>query len=255
MLRRFRLLSGAALSAGLKYLFDPRGERRRRAVIRDTVSSLADQRGRAVEVAFRDMGTRAAGRLTRIRSWIGLRQPIDHEIAERIAGKVRTMVRQPGAIRIGAALAIVGLSLLARGLSNRTAAPTIGRHAITIRKMVNVAAPVREVFEFWRRYENWPRVMPHVREVREIALDRHRWAIAGPEGTPSSGSPSSRNSGRTVSSNGKPCRPQSSSTPAVSASKTTETIPLEWTSRCPTSRQPAPSGTPWLPSSGGTARR
>jgi uncharacterized membrane protein len=184
MLRRFRLLSGAALSAGLKYLFDPRGERRRRAVIRDTVSSLADQRGRAVEVAFRDMGTRAAGRLTRIRSWIGLRQPIDHEIAERIAGKVRTMVRQPGAIRIGAALAIVGLSLLARGLSNRTAAPTIGRHAITIRKMVNVAAPVREVFEFWRRYENWPRVMPHVREVREIALDRHRWAIAGPEGDP-----------------------------------------------------------------------
>jgi uncharacterized membrane protein len=182
MLRRFRLLSGAALSAGLTSLFDPRGGRRRRAVMRDTASSLADQRGRAVDVAFRDVRTRAVGRLTRIRSWIAQREPVDHEIAERIAGKVWTMARQPGAIRIGAALAIVGLSLLVRRLSNLTAAPTIDRDTITIRKMVNVAAPVHDVFEFWTRYENWPRVMPHVREVVEIAMDRHRWAIAGPEG-------------------------------------------------------------------------
>lgn len=50
--------------------------------------------------------------------------------------------------------------------------------------MVNVAAPVHEIFEFWTQCQNWPRVIPHVREVEEIALDRHRWAIGGPEGEP-----------------------------------------------------------------------
>jgi uncharacterized membrane protein len=173
MLRGLRLFSSAALSGGLRHLFVPRGGKRR-GVIRDTVSGLAD---------------RPAGRLTRIRSWIAQREsivrgPIDHEIAERIAGKAWAMARRPGAIRVGAALVIVGLSLLVRGLSTRPATPTTGRGAITIRKAVNVAAPVHDVFEFWRRHENWPRVMPHVQEVLEIALDRHRWTITGPEVDP-----------------------------------------------------------------------
>jgi uncharacterized membrane protein len=136
-----------------------------------------------MDTAFREGGPRT-GRLTRLRSWIAKRTPIDHEIAERIAAKVWAMARKPDAIRIGAGLAIVGLSLLVRRLGNRASAPTIGQHAITIRKIVDVAAPVHDVFEFWRRYENWPQVMPHVREVGEIALDRHRWTIAGPEGDP-----------------------------------------------------------------------
>jgi uncharacterized membrane protein len=144
---------------------------------------LFRRRGRAVDIAFREKGPRT-GRLTRLRSWIAQRKSIDHEIAERIAEKVGAMARKPDAIRIGAGLAIVGLSLLVRKLSNRPSAPTIDQHAITIRKIVDVAAPVHDVFEFWRRYENWPRVMPHVREVVEIALDRHRWTIAGPEGDP-----------------------------------------------------------------------
>jgi uncharacterized membrane protein len=134
-------------------------------------------------VASREVRTRTAGRLMRIRSWIAQRKPIDHEIAERMAGKVWAMARRPGAIRIGAGLAIVGLSLLVRRLNNRPPAP-IGQDAITIRRIVDVAAPVHDVFEFWRRSENWPRVMPHVREVLEIALDRHRWTITGPEGDP-----------------------------------------------------------------------
>jgi uncharacterized membrane protein len=85
-------------------------------------------------------------------------------------------------MRIGGALAVVALGLLVRRLSTRPAASTIGRDAITIQKMVNVTAPVHEVFRFWTRHENWSRVLPHVREVEEIALDRHRWAIGGPEG-------------------------------------------------------------------------
>lgn len=184
MLRRLGLLFGAALNAGLMHLFDPRGGRRRRAVLPGTVSSLADQGGRALDGTSREVRTRTAGRLLKIRSWVAQRKPIGHEIAERIAGTVRAMARRPGVTRIGAGLAIVGLSLLVRGLSHRPAAPTVRQDAITIRKIVNVAAPVHDVFEFWRRYENWPQVMPHAREVVEIALDRHRWTMAGPVGEP-----------------------------------------------------------------------
>jgi uncharacterized membrane protein len=184
MLRRIRLPAGAALSAGLKYLFHPRGGMRRGAVIRAPVSSLAEQRARPVDIVLGDAQTRPAGQLTRIQSWIVQRSPIDPAIAEWIAGKLWTTARRPGAIRIGAALAIVGFSLLVRSHSNRRAAPRFGRGAITIRKLVDVVAPVHEVFEFWRRYQNWPEVIPRVREVGEIALDRHRWTIAGPQGDP-----------------------------------------------------------------------
>jgi len=47
-----------------------------------------------------------------------------------------------------------------------------------------VAAPIEEVFDFWSRYENFPRFMAHVREVRRSGEGRARWTVAGPAGVP-----------------------------------------------------------------------
>ena len=59
-----------------------------------------------------------------------------------------------------------------------------GRWAVTIQKTVSVAAPIEEVFDFWSRYENFPRFMAHVRDVRRTPGGRAWWTVAGPAGVP-----------------------------------------------------------------------
>ena len=49
---------------------------------------------------------------------------------------------------------------------------------------MTVDAPVERVYEFWTRFENFPRFMPAVREVRTTGADRTHWVINGPGGTP-----------------------------------------------------------------------
>jgi uncharacterized membrane protein len=58
------------------------------------------------------------------------------------------------------------------------------RRAIDFQKEVHVNAHVEEVFGFFSRFENFPRIMSHVREV--VALGdsgrRWRWSVSGPAG-------------------------------------------------------------------------
>jgi uncharacterized membrane protein len=86
-------------------------------------------------------------------------------------------------------LGTVGLGLLARGLSNRGLRQLVGfgqgRRLIEIRKTITVAAPVERVFDYWSRYENFPRFMAHVHDVKTAAgSDRSHWVVAGPAGIP-----------------------------------------------------------------------
>ena len=81
-----------------------------------------------------------------------------------------------------------GLTLLARALTNlelgRLVGVGAGRWAVTVQKTITIAAPIEEVFDFWSRYENFPRFMAHVREVRRGDDGRARWTVAGPAGVP-----------------------------------------------------------------------
>ncbi len=49
---------------------------------------------------------------------------------------------------------------------------------------IRVAAPVNEVYQFWRNFENFPRFMEHVDEVRLMDPDGNRshWKLRGPMG-------------------------------------------------------------------------
>jgi uncharacterized membrane protein len=89
---------------------------------------------------------------------------------------------------VGAAIAVLGGGMLSRALANiefkRLLGIGAGARAIDIQKIINVAAPVDQVFSFWSRYENFPRFMSNVREVREIGEQRSRWTVAGPAGAP-----------------------------------------------------------------------
>ena len=87
---------------------------------------------------------------------------------------------------IGGAAGLAGAALIARAASNTQIgqlAGMRGRRAIDVQKTINIDAPIDEVFTFFTDYENWPRLMTHVREVRETSLGRQHWVVDGPAGT------------------------------------------------------------------------
>lgn len=88
----------------------------------------------------------------------------------------------------GAALSTLGLGLLTRGLTNmqtrRLVGANAGRRVIDIHKTINVDAPVETVFEFWSHFENFPRFMEHLREVRRSGENLSHWVAQGPAGIP-----------------------------------------------------------------------
>lgn len=81
-----------------------------------------------------------------------------------------------------------GLALLARALTNKEMKRLFGigsgRRAVEVHKTINVNAPVDEVFRFCSKYENFPRFMAHLREVRDLGAGRSHWVAIGPGGAP-----------------------------------------------------------------------
>ncbi len=86
----------------------------------------------------------------------------------------------------GGMLGAAGAGLLARAVSNRHLRTLVGLSGpgITVQKIINVSAPVEEVFGFWTDYQNFPRFMAHVKDVQHVAEGRSRWVVAGPAGVP-----------------------------------------------------------------------
>lgn len=90
--------------------------------------------------------------------------------------------------KLGVASTAVGAGLVARSLANkpmrRLTGVGAGRRAVDYRKTITVEAPLDEVYEFWNRVENFPRIMSHIREVRDLGHNRTRWTAVGPAGIP-----------------------------------------------------------------------
>jgi uncharacterized membrane protein len=53
-----------------------------------------------------------------------------------------------------------------------------------VEKSIRVKAPASQVYEFWRNFENFPRFMENVDEVRRLDADgrRSHWKLRGPLG-------------------------------------------------------------------------
>ena len=87
---------------------------------------------------------------------------------------------------LGTALSLGGLALLSRGATNTEIRRLLGgggRRAVDVRKTINIGVPVDQVYTFFTDYENWPRLMSHVREVRDLGNGRSHWTVDGPAGT------------------------------------------------------------------------
>ncbi len=87
----------------------------------------------------------------------------------------------------GFGVALLGSGLLLRALTNleprRLFGVGAGRRAIDVEKIIHVAAPPEQVFAYFRAFENFPRFMTHVAEVRTAKEGRSHWVVLGPAGT------------------------------------------------------------------------
>ena len=85
-----------------------------------------------------------------------------------------------------ALLGVSGGALVARAASNRDLASLLGfgRRGISVQKTIYVAAAIERVFDFWTDYQNFPRFMHNVRDVRQLPDNRSHWVVAGPAGVP-----------------------------------------------------------------------
>ncbi|HZW04141.1 MAG TPA: SRPBCC family protein, partial [Anaerolineaceae bacterium] len=82
-----------------------------------------------------------------------------------------------------------GIFLGMRGLINRDVKTLIGsemsedgRGIIDIRKSITIQAPVEQVYNLWENFDNFPRFMEHVKEVRNMGGGRNHWIVRGPAG-------------------------------------------------------------------------
>jgi uncharacterized membrane protein len=101
-----------------------------------------------------------------------------------VAGYGATRRGMPGAMAVA-----TGLGLIARAAINlktrRLLGTGAGRRAVDVQKSITIAAPRDEVFRFWASYENFPRFMSRVVDVRPNAREgQSHWTVAGPAGIP-----------------------------------------------------------------------
>jgi uncharacterized membrane protein len=86
----------------------------------------------------------------------------------------------------GAMLALGGAALVARGLTNlefkRLLGVSSGHRAVDIQKTMTFAAPIDQVFEFWKNYQALPRYTSHVKEVIDKGAGRSQWTVEFPGG-------------------------------------------------------------------------
>ncbi|HEV8583765.1 MAG TPA: SRPBCC family protein [Methylomirabilota bacterium] len=185
------LVGGAGLGAGLMYLLDPeRGERRR--------AELGDQLACAVSDAADRMPTVAGAAAD---AMAGARQAVGRLEAPRFVSDLSAAARRVSALRPAWRNGRVELRRRdpITGFLEDHRWPLLGlaagvlaagiwglwrREPGQVRVAATLNAPIERVFDAWSRFEDFPRFMPMVAEVRPAGEDRWHWVIVGPAGQP-----------------------------------------------------------------------
>jgi uncharacterized membrane protein len=95
----------------------------------------------------------------------------------------------------GLCLAAMGLPIFYRGMTGRWPEPLSslivpndtrealgGDRGIHVREAIRLERPIEEVYAYWRRLENLPRVMSHLESVEERPDGKSHWVACGPGG-------------------------------------------------------------------------
>jgi uncharacterized membrane protein len=182
------------------YLLDPERGERRRAELGERMTSAASEaadRFGSVDVAEAAGGARRAVYGLREAATAGVRQAASRLDAPRLISELSSVARRPALLRPewrGGRLSLRrrgfiedhrwSLLGLAAGVVAAGVWGLWRREAGQVRASIVVRAPIERVFDAWSRFEDFPRYMPSVREVRRVGADRLHWVIAGPAGAP-----------------------------------------------------------------------
>jgi hypothetical protein len=134
---RLPLTSWVALGAGLMYLLDPDGGKRRRALVRDKIFHFARVGRLGADRARRDLANRAHGFRARIETHTHHEeQVLDEILIERVRSKMGVFVSHPHAVEVHVEDGVVILS-----------GPILRREAPEFVRRVRHMAGVREVVD------------------------------------------------------------------------------------------------------------
>jgi uncharacterized membrane protein len=179
------LLSGASLGAGGMYLMDPDRGPHRRAELRDTLAEIDTneliERARRLEPVKTVRQLRGGmGPMLEPAGWMSSSRTPRWMALSRGLGRRRrrSMLEARDWAMLGGLVGAIAAGLwLARRWSG-------AGEGIEVVRTMTVDAPVERVYEFWNDFENFPRFMSHVREVKRTGPDRTHWVVAGPGGAP-----------------------------------------------------------------------
>src|SRR5918994_5720411 len=87
-----------------------------------------------------------------------------------------------------AAASLIGIAvagvLIATQRRRHTSAARVrtSSRGVHVHEAITINRPLAEVYQFWRKFENFPTFMSHLESVQTIALGRSRWRAKGPAG-------------------------------------------------------------------------
>jgi uncharacterized membrane protein len=74
----------------------------------------------------------------------------------------------------------IGIDTSGRELPPSTSVPD--GYGIKVEKAVTIARPAHELYQFWRHFENLPRIMEHLKEVKVLDETHSYWVVKAPAG-------------------------------------------------------------------------
>lgn len=159
---------------------------------RDRAGAAAGRARSRYERAAHDVRSSADAAGSQVREWtdhlaraLGSRSPTLTNSALLGTGALSVV----GLVRRSPAAALLGLGALAvllrsdRGRNLLSALRGRGADShVEVESAVVIDASPKEVFDAWSEYENFPRFMSHVTEVRDLGHRRSHWKVTGPGG-------------------------------------------------------------------------
>lgn len=207
-------LTTLGLGLGAMYFMDPERGEQRRADVRERAMQLGSEAQTIWDQGSEDLANRArtlrhkaeqapsdvmeagkeamAGTRGGMKLRMDMNRPGDRLLTMGGGGLLALYGLLRGGI-LGKAALLAGANYVAKGLTQKDVlgdAVTKMRAArgseggIEFRKGIRINAPVEEVFAFWQNYDNFPRFMSHLKEVRDTGDGRSHWVASGPMGTP-----------------------------------------------------------------------